>query len=90
MEVQWGRQMLWVSWREEPQITAQRDILELLLQEELHVPEACQAGKTEWTRLLQVLAGLCQGAISRSYICTAGLGHCSLDHRELSKQGLVL
>ena len=65
MEVQWGRQMLWVSWREEPQITAQQDILGVHLQEELHVPAACQAGKTEWTCLLQVLAGLCQGAITR-------------------------
>ena len=57
--------MLWVSWREQPQITAQQDIPGLLLQEELHVPAACQAGKTEWTHLLQVLAGLCQGAITR-------------------------
>lgn len=65
MEVQQGRQMLRVSWREELQLTAQQDILELLLQEELQMPEACQACQTEWTRLLQALARLCQGAISR-------------------------
>ena len=65
MEVQRGRQMLWVSWREEPQLTAQQGILELLLREELQVPEACQACQTEWTCLLQALARLCQGAISR-------------------------
>lgn len=46
-------------------ITAQPDIPGLLPDCNLHMPTVGQAGKTEWTHLLQVLAGLHWGAGSQ-------------------------
>ena len=51
--------MLWVSWREEPQITAQQDMPRLLLQEELTVRSR----------------GIAQSAVAVGYVkgCDAGV-----------------
>ena len=46
-------------------ITARPDIPGLLPDCDLHMPTTHQAGKTEWTHLLQVLAGLRWGAGSQ-------------------------
>lgn len=46
-------------------ITARPDIPGLLPDCDLHMPTIRQAGKTEWTHLLQVLAGLRRGAGSQ-------------------------